>query len=59
MEKVVYWGHEISAEGIAPNKEKLKAIADALAPTNITQVKSFVGLIKFYSKFESIIITVI
>lgn len=42
---VAYLGHEISAEGVRPNKEKVKAIQDAPRPENVTQVKSYLGLI--------------
>lgn len=48
---VLYLGHEISAEGIRPNNEKVKAIILAPVPQNVTQVKSFVGLINYYGRF--------
>lgn len=46
-----YLGHKISAEGLSKCDDKIKAIVEAPAPTNITQVKSFAGLVNYYSKF--------
>lgn len=48
---VKYLGHEISEEGVRPNAEKVKAIVDAPPPTNLTQVKSYLGLINYYGRF--------
>lgn len=48
---VTYLGHEISEEGIRPNKEKIKAVVNAPAPQNLTQVKSYLGLINYYGRF--------
>ena len=46
-----YLGHVIDAEGLHPTQSKVKAIQDALAPTNITKLKSFIGLVNYYHKF--------
>ena len=48
---VTYLGHLIDSNGISPNPEKIKAIAEAPEPQNVTQLKSFIGMIMFYSKF--------
>lgn len=48
---VTYLGHEISGEGIRPNKQKVEAIMNAPRPQNVTQVKSFLGLINYYGRF--------
>lgn len=44
-------GHILSKDGIKPNVEKIKAILKAPVPQNVTQIKSFVGMVMFYSKF--------
>ena len=48
---VVFIGHRIDADGIHPLKEKLKAILQAPAPTNVQELRSFLGLINYYGKF--------
>ena len=48
---VTYLGYCIDSKGIHPTQDKVKAIADAPAPTNVTQLKSFLGLLNFYRRF--------
>ena len=48
---VVYLGHKLDGEGLHPTDDKLAAICDAPMPTDITTLKSFLGLIMFYSGF--------
>ena len=51
LPSVEYLGHKITAEGIQPTEEKVRAIKDAPAPKNVTQLRSFFGLINYYAKF--------
>ena len=51
VKSVTYLGYKIDQEGIHPTKEKVKAIAEAPAPTNVTQLKAFLGLLNFYRRF--------
>lgn len=51
LPKVEYLGHSISQHGIQPTAEKKRAILEAPNPKNVTQLKSFLGLINYYSKF--------
>lgn len=46
-------GHEIDEVGIHPTKEKVEAISEAPAPTSVTKIKSFLGLVNFYAKLLS------
>ena len=48
---VEYLGHVISEKGIRPTEEKTKAIVNAPTPQNVTQLKSFLGLLNYYGKF--------
>ena len=48
LPSVEYLGHKITAEGIQPIEQ---AIKDAPAPKNVTQLRSFLGLINYYAKF--------
>lgn len=46
-----YLGHKISKEGLQPTEEKVRAIKNAPQPSNVTQLKSFLGLVNYYAKF--------
>lgn len=46
-----YLGHEISESGIRPSKTKTHAIVNAKIPTDLTSLRSFLGLVNFYGKF--------
>ena len=51
QEKVEYLGHQISADGLQPTKEKVRAVKEAPVPSDVTQLKSFLGLLNYYAKF--------
>ena len=42
---VEYLSYDISGEGVCPTKEKCIAIVDAPVPQDISQLKSFLGLL--------------
>ena len=44
-------GHRVDKEGFHPVEAKVQAIKDVPSPTNITELKSFLGMINFYGKF--------
>ena len=48
---VAYLGHGINKQGIYPTEEKTKAITEAPAPTNISELRSYLGLLNYYHKF--------
>jgi len=48
---IEYLGHVVDEVAIHPTEEKVKAIKEAPAPTNVTQLRSFLGLINYYNKF--------
>lgn len=48
---VEYLGHRIDKDGIHPTTEKLRAIQDAPEPQNVTQLRAYLGLLNYYSKF--------
>ena len=51
LPEVEYLGHRISAKGLHPTDEKIKALKDAPTPTSVAQLKSFLGLLNYYCKF--------
>ena len=46
-----YLGHCINATGIHPTEEKVQAIKEAPRPENVSQLRAFLGLMNYYSKF--------
>ena len=48
---VTYLAHRIDSEGLHPTEDKLCAIRDASVPQDAKALRSFLGLIMFYSKF--------
>ena len=51
LESVKYLGHRISAEGLQPTDDKIEALRKAPIPSNVSQLKSFLGLLNYYLKF--------
>ena len=41
----------MDAEGLHPVPEKIKAIQDASEPTDVSQLRSYLGLLSYYRKF--------
>ncbi len=48
---VTFLGHRIDAKGLHPLVDKVKAIEAAPTPTNITELKSYLGLLTYCGKF--------
>jgi hypothetical protein len=51
LDKVVFLGHVISAEGIMVDPKKVEAILQWEFPKNVTEVRSFLGLAGYYRRF--------
>ena len=51
LESVEYLGYKISAEGLQPSEQKVRAIQEAPAPEDVSQLRSFLGAVNYYSKF--------
>ena len=51
LPSVEYLGHVISAEGLKTSESKFNAITNAPTPTSVSELKSFLGLVNYYSKF--------
>lgn len=49
--EVVFLGHKIDETGIHPIGPTLEAITNAKAPTNVTQLRSFIGMVNHYGRF--------
>ena len=53
LPEIQYLGHVISAKGIRPSREKVRALQEAPMPTNVQQLRSFLGAVNYYRKFIS------
>ena len=49
--KIEYCGHEVSENGLHKMKSKVDAIRHAPVPENVSQLRSFLGLVNYYSRF--------
>ena len=56
---VTYLGHRIDQFGLHPISEKVKAIQKAPAPSNVSELKAYLGLLTYYSKFLPSMATVL
>ncbi|KAI4881016.1 hypothetical protein NFI96_011261 [Prochilodus magdalenae] len=51
QDKVEYLGHLIDKEGLHPTETKVAAILNAPRPSNVTELRSFLGLLNYYGRF--------
>ena len=49
--KVLFLGHVVSGQGVHTDPKKIKAVSDLKEPTNVEQVRSFLGLAGYYRRF--------
>ena len=49
--EIKYLGHVLSAKGIATDPDKIKVIKNLPNPTNVTEVRSFLGMVGYYRRF--------
>jgi hypothetical protein len=50
-ENVTYCSHEIGSDGLKKSQDKIDAILKVKKPENVTQLRSFLGLVQYYGKF--------
>jgi hypothetical protein len=51
LSSVSYLGHIISAEGLRTAESKVQAVVDAPNPKNLSELRSFLGMVNYYGKF--------
>lgn len=59
QERIRYLGHEVDQNGLHPTADRVATIKQAPKPGNVTQLKAFLGLVNFYSKFLPNLATVL
>jgi len=45
---IEYLGHVIDEKGLYPTDDKIEALKDAPTPKNVTQLRSFLGIVNYY-----------
>ena len=46
-----FLGHVVSKDGVMVDRSKIEAVKSWVRPTNVTEVRSFVGLASYYHRF--------
>ncbi|XP_061564077.1 uncharacterized protein K02A2.6-like [Cololabis saira] len=47
--EVIFLGHKVDSTGLHPVHDKVAAIQDAPAPTSVTELKAYLGLLNYYN----------
>ena len=50
-EKVAFLGHVVSGKGIETDPDKIEAVKKWQQPTNLTELRSFIGFCSYYRRF--------
>lgn len=51
QDKVDYLGHTVSGSGISTMSKKVQAVQEAPVPKNVSELRSFLGLVNYYGHF--------
>ncbi len=51
LKEISFLGHVVSVEGIKVDPSKIEAILNWRPPRNITEIRSFLGLVGYYRRF--------
>ena len=52
MSEIEFIGHLLSARGIRPTQAKVEAVTEARKPESVAEVRSFLGLLNFFARFN-------
>ncbi|XP_062620772.1 uncharacterized protein K02A2.6-like [Saccostrea cucullata] len=50
-DKVSFCGHEIDRHGLQKTQKKIEAVVNAPQPTNVSELRSFLGIVNYYARF--------
>jgi hypothetical protein len=51
LEKISFLGHILTAEGVAVDPGKVETVSNWREPTNVSEIRSFLGLAGYYRRF--------
>jgi hypothetical protein len=51
LEEVTFLGHILTTEGVAIDPAKIEAVKKWEQPRNVTDIRSFLGLARYYRRF--------
>ena len=51
LDSVSFLGHVVSKDGVMVDPSKIETVKNWVRPTNVTEVRSFVGLASYYRRF--------
>ncbi|WVZ90298.1 hypothetical protein U9M48_036608 [Paspalum notatum var. saurae] len=51
LKKVALLGHVLTAEGVSVDPKKIEAVSNWNTPRNVTEIRSFLGLARYYRRF--------
>lgn len=51
VNSITFMGHRITGSGLEVNDDKIRAVKEFPTPTNVSSLKSFLGLVNYISKF--------
>ena len=49
--RITFMGHHVSEKGIGPTQAKVEAVLNAREPQSAAEVRSFLGLVNFCTRF--------
>ena len=50
-EEVTYCGYVVGKDGVRPMPSNVEAVKNAPAPTNVTELRSFLGMVNYYHAY--------
>ena len=50
-QKVEYLGHVVTPDGISPNPDKVRVVQEFPTPSNLKELRNFLGLANYYRRF--------